>query len=202
VKKSEREALKKYKMYQRALKNIKGDKGEAEEAEYVREKMDVLRPHLPKSEQRKIEENSPLCKIIKYLTRFTTVPIEKSGIQWRIDTVFNFYRFETEVKGKIYVFDGRHFMVYPAGYELPPGIRIGDKSGPDILLNVKINMAPKLFGELWMQVCGQHEKEIAEDQVAREREVEITKKTQEEERKRVLENTKRILDDFRRKQDF
>lgn len=148
------------------------------------------------------KSKSDLEKILEYLIKFTIVPREKSPIQWRMDKVFSFYSFETEVKGKIYVFDGRHFYVYPAGHELPPGVRIGDKEGPDILLSARIDAAPKLFGELWQKVCGQHKKELLEDEIEHVREHKEHDLRQEKERKRVLENTKKILEDFKRKQDF
>ena len=130
------------------------------------------------------KSKSPVEKIIKNLIKLTTVPIEKSVIKWRMDKVFGQYRFEAKYKDKIYVFDGRHFIVC-------------NKQDPDLLLNIKINVAPKLLGELWMLICGQHDKELAEDQAAREREVKISKQTQEAERKHVLENTERILKDFK-----
>ena len=136
-------------------------------------------------------------QIVENLIKLTTVPIEKSVIKWRMDKVFNQYNFEAEYKGKIYRFDGRHFYVYPAGHELPPGIRIGDKSGPELLLNVRINTAPKEFGDLWRVVCGQHERELAEDRISREKEMEAMKIAQEKERNRISENTKQILNDFK-----
>jgi len=148
------------------------------------------------------KSKSSVEKIVENLVKLTTVPIEKSVIKWRMDKVFSQYRFETEYKCKIYAFDGRHFIVYPAGYELPPGVRIADKQGPDILLNTKINAAPKLFGELWMQVCGQHEKELDDDKIAQERENTTAEARQKAERERVNKNVELILEDFKRKQDF
>lgn len=145
---------------------------------------------------------SDLEKIIEYLIKFTIAPREKSPILWRMDKVFSQYHFEAECKDKIYAFDGRHFYVYPAGYDLPPGIRIGDKEGPDILLYARVDVAPKLFGELWQRVCCQYEKELLEDEIKHASEHKKHDLLQEEERKRVLKNTKKILEDFLRKQDF
>lgn len=140
---------------------------------------------------------SDLEKILENLIKLTTIPREKSVIQWRMDKVFEVYYFEAEYRGKIYKFDGRHFYVYPAGYELPPGIRIGDKTGPGILLYVKITAAPELFGELWQRVCGQHEKELREEQVRLAKERDGMEQKRRWDQKRALENTKKILGDFR-----
>ena len=162
----------------------------------------MLRSRKELSKPRQKKDKSQLEKILEYLIKYTIVPREKSPIRWQMDKIFNFYRFETEVKGKIYAFDGRHFYVYPAGCELPPGIRIGDKTGPEILLHARIDVAPQHFGELWQRVCGQHEKELQEDDRKWEKEVITDKLRREEERKRILKNTEKILEDFKRKQDF
>ena len=140
---------------------------------------------------------SDLEKIIEYLIKFTMVPREKSPIQWKMDKVFNFYRFETEVKGNVYVFDGRHFYVYPAGYELPPGIRIGDKEGPDILLHARIDAAPKQFADLWQVVCGQHEKELQEDARKERESLEASERRQKAERKQSSRLATDILKGFK-----
>ncbi|KKT39897.1 hypothetical protein A2W54_01575 [Candidatus Giovannonibacteria bacterium RIFCSPHIGHO2_02_43_13] len=136
-------------------------------------------------------------KIVENLIKLTTVPIEKSVIKWRINKVFGQYYFETEYKDKIYTFDGRHFYVYPAGYELPPGIRIGDKSGPDILLSARIDAALKEFGDLWQVICGQHERELKEDRLKQDKERDLTALRDETERLIALEKTRRILNDFK-----
>ena len=195
--KSAQEALKKYKQYQRALENIRGDKYEDEEATIIYEKMDELCARLPENERRKIIEKSPEGKIIGGLVKLTTVPLEKSVIKWQMDKVFNQYYFKAEYKGKVYSFDGRHFYVYPTGYEPPPGIRIGEKQGPDLLLHARFDARPQLFGELWQVVCGQHEKELQED-ARKEREYnnEISVK-QTKERKRILSRANDILKDFK-----
>ncbi len=151
---------------------------------------------MAKKQKRARQPGSAIEKILKSLIRLTTIPREKSVIRWKMDKVFSTYHFETEYKGKIYAFDGRHFYVYPSGHELPPCIRIGDKSGPDVLLSVKISAMPELFGELWQQICGQHEKELIEDKIAEMHENKTIEARREVERKRALENTEKILKDF------
>lgn len=49
-------------------------------------------------------------KILEGLMRFTTVPLEKSAIKWRMNMVFSQPSFKTEYKGKAYAFDGRHCL--------------------------------------------------------------------------------------------
>lgn len=151
---------------------------------------------MAKRKARKKGKND-LEKILEHLIKLTTVPREKSPIQWRMDKVFSQYHFETEHKGKIYAFDGRHFFVYPAGYELPPGIRIGDKAGPDILLHARIDAAPKLFGELWQRVCGQYEKELQEDARKERESLDILARRQKAERELSSRLAKDILKDFK-----
>jgi len=152
----------------------------------------------PPNAKNKAQKNkSPLEKVIEYLIKYTIVPREKSPIQWQMDKVFNFYRFETEVKGKIYTFDGRHFYVYPAGYELPPGVRIGDKSGPELLLHVRVDAMPKPLGELWQRLCGQHEKELAEDKKKWDIYVAEVELRSRHDKEKAIISAKDILDDFK-----
>ena len=139
----------------------------------------------------------PLIGIIEHLTRLTTVPIEKSIIKWRMEKIFSQYYFETEYKGKVYTFDGRHFYVYPAGHELPPGVRINDKSGPDLLLNARIDAAPKEFSELWQVICGQHKRELAEDRLKQDKERDLAELRDGTNRLITLENTRQIFEDFK-----
>ena len=140
---------------------------------------------------------SPIEKILKNLIKLTTVPREKSAIQWKMDKVFSMYHFETEYKGKVYTFDGRHFFIYPAGYELPPGIRIGDKEGPDILLHARIDAAPKQFADLWQVVCGQHEKELQENERKERESLKASERRQKAERELSSRLAKDILKDFK-----
>jgi len=142
------------------------------------------------------KSKSPAEKIVENLIKLTTVPIEKSVIKWRMDKVFTQYSFEAEYKGKIYSFDGRHFRVYPAGYELPPGIRISEKSGPELLLHVRVDGMPKQLGELWQRLCGQHEKELQED-ARKEREyLESMARKQKSARELAKRQAEGILKDF------
>ncbi|OGF62666.1 hypothetical protein A2662_03985 [Candidatus Giovannonibacteria bacterium RIFCSPHIGHO2_01_FULL_45_33] len=206
--KEQNEAVDTYRKLQKSLKGlIKAESDESDEGEELRDRMAKLWFYLPGAERRRINKNvklpnvnspkAPLLSIIENLVRLTTVPIEKSIIKWRMDKIFSQYYFETEYKGKAYAFDSRHFYVYPAGHELPPGVRIGDKSGPNLLLNTKIGVAPKKFGELWQVICGQHERELAEDRLKQDKERDLAELKDGTNRLIALENTRQILKDFK-----
>jgi len=208
MKKSEQNVLNKYKKLLKQLNSlVKAKKDESDGGEVLRQKMDKLWTIIPENERRKINKNvklpkpaaikNPAEKIVENLIKLTTVPIEKSIIKWQINRTFDQYHFKAEYKGKIYTFDGRHFDVYPAGYELPPGIRIGDKSGPDILLSARIDAAPKEFGDLWQAICGQHEKELLEDKRKRDMYIADVESKSKKEQEKATISAKDILGDFK-----
>ena len=136
-------------------------------------------------------------KIVEGLIRLTTVPVEKSVIKWQMNKVFSQCCFETRYKNKIYSFDGRHLCIYPAGYELPSGVIIGFKQGPDILLHIRIDAMPRLLSELWRNICGQHEKTMQNIQSQENANVFKENLRQRMEREKVLNSANEILRDFK-----
>ena len=207
--KEQKQAVKHWREFSRALRKVAKKYGnDSEEADAYRETYtyrDWFK--LPGDEIRRINKNAklpkpaatknPAEKIVENLIKLTTVPIEKSVIKWRVDKVFGQYYFETEHKDKIYTFDGRHFYVYPAGYELPPGVSIGGKSGPELLCHVRIDAIPKQLGKLWRQLCGQHERKLKKDCLQQDKERDLTGLRYATERLMALEKTRQILNGFK-----
>lgn len=137
-----------------------------------------------------------VSNIFRKLVRLTTVPREKSVVQWKLTRIFSSCSFETEYKGKVYVFDGRRLYVYPAGHDLPPYIRIGDRKGPDILVDVDCRLFRALSDKLFRAARAQYTKELDEDDNLRARTIAEAKEWQKRQLKRQKLNAQKILRDL------
>lgn len=138
----------------------------------------------------------PVVLVINNLIRLTTVPRENSKICWDRDLFFGKAFYRTEYKGKVYKFDGRHFYVYPAGYELPPGVSIGDKKGPDILIHILNDSLLSHLAQLWRAMEGQYAKEIVDERAKRDIYIKEIEGRQVEDRMCEHESAMLILKDF------
>ena len=151
--------------------------------------------------KKKKDGDSPLPRLIEHLIGLTTVPKDKSVIQWKMRRVVAGYVFETEYKGNIYFFGDDYddyFLVYPAGHELLPGVSMGDKKGPEPLVNASIRHLSYTmpFGQLLFAAMEQNKKELDAETEERERQIKNYKKMTKALKKQEAKNLQNLLEDF------